>query len=195
LRPEVAQLTERDYVLHVGRIEPRKNLVGLVKVWGRLAHELGPALPMLVFAGRMNDPDGGFDAAVASIGAAGGHIRLLLDLTAAELAELYRRCRFTVYPSFFEGWGLPVGEAACFGKVTAASNAASIPEVVGDLAVYFDPHDLDDMASVLRRLIEDRDYLAGLESRLKARFHLRSWADCAARLIQIASQADLPRDN
>jgi glycosyltransferase involved in cell wall biosynthesis len=186
--PQVDELIGRDYVLHVGRIEPRKNLIGLVKVWGRLAHELGPALPMLVLAGRMNYPDGSFDGAVKSIGAAAGHIRILHDLSAAELARLYGGCRFAVYPSFFEGWGLPVGEAACFGKVTAASNAASIPEVVGDLAVYFDPHDLDDMAAVLRRLIEDRDHLAGLEARLKARFHPRSWADCAARLIEIASK-------
>jgi glycosyltransferase involved in cell wall biosynthesis len=185
----IDELIGLDYILHVGRIEPRKNLIGLVTVWGRLARELGP-MPMLVLAGRMNYPDGSFDAAVKSSGAAPGHIRLLKDVSTAELARLYGGCRFAVYPSFFEGWGLPVGEAACFGKVTAASNAASIPEVVGDLAVYFDPHDLDDMAGVLRRLIEDRDYLAGLEARLKARFHPRSWADCAARLIEIASKDD-----
>jgi glycosyltransferase involved in cell wall biosynthesis len=185
--PLVDELIGRDYILHVGRIEPRKNLIGLVTVWGRLARELGPALPMLVLAGRMNYPDGSFDAAANSIGVATGHIRLLQDLSTAELARLYGGCRFAVYPSFFEGWGLPVGEAACFGKVTAASNAASIPEVVGDLAVYFDPHDLDAMAAVLRRLIADRDYLAGLEARLKSRFRPRSWADCASRLIEIAS--------
>jgi len=185
LRPEVAELAG-DYVLHVSRIEPRKNLVGLIKVWARLAGELGPALPLLMLAGRMNDPTGEFAAALDALGAAADRIRFLKDLSAAELAQLYAGCRFAVYPSFYEGWGLPVGEAACFGKVTAASNAASIPEVAGDLAVYFDPHDLDDMAAVLRRLIVDRAYLAGLESRLKATFHPRTWADCAQRLLEIA---------
>jgi hypothetical protein len=63
---------------------------------------------------------------------------------------------------------------------------ASIPEVVGDLAVYFDPHDLDAMTAVLRRLIVDHDYLAGLESRIKAGFHPRSWETCAKRLLEIA---------
>lgn len=183
------QLISEEYVLHVGRIEPRKNLIGLVTVWGRLAREVGPGLPLLVFAGRMNYPDDSFDAAMKSIGGAAERIRFIRNVSAAELAQVYAGCRFAVYPSFFEGWGLPVGEAACFGKVTAASNAASIPEVVGDLAVYFDPHDLDGMAAVLRRLIQDRDHLAALEAALKLRFRPRSWADCAARLIEIASRA------
>ena len=186
VRPDASRLTELDYVLHVGRIEPRKNLIGLVTVWGRLASELGPSLPTLVLAGRMNYPDGSFNAAIRALGTAARHIRIAKDVSGAELAHLYGGCRFAVYPSFFEGWGLPVGEAACFGKVTAASNAASIPEVLGDLAVYFDPANLDDMAGVLRRLILDRDYLRGLEAGLTCRFHPRTWADCAARLITIA---------
>ena len=161
-------------------------MVGLIKVWARLAAELGAALPLLVLAGRLNDPSGAFAATLKAIGAGAGRIRFLKDPSAAELARLYAGCRFAVYPSFYEGWGLPVGEAACFGKVTAASNAASIPEVVGDLAVYFDPHDLDAMAAVLRRLIVDRDYLAGLESQIKAGFHPRSWETCAERLLAIA---------
>ena len=184
LRPEVAQL--KDYVLHVGRIEPRKNMVGLIKVWALLADELGPALPLLVLAGRMNDPSGAFASALRSAGPAAGRIRFVKDPSAAELARLYAGCRFAVYPSFYEGWGLPVGEAACFGKVTAASGAASIPEVVGDLAVYFDPHDLNEMAEVLRRLIVDHAYLAALEARIMSDFHPRSWADCARRLLAIA---------
>ena len=187
----INQLAQSDYVLHVGRIEPRKNLIGLVTVWGRLARELGSALPMLVLAGRMNYPDGAFEAALATIGPAAERIRLLKDVSAPDLARLYAGCRFAVYPSFYEGWGLPVGEAASFGKVTAASNAASIPEVVGDLAVYFDPHDLDAMAAVLRRLILDNAHLAALEARLKAEFHPRSWADCATQLIEIASRPDI----
>jgi glycosyltransferase involved in cell wall biosynthesis len=183
IKAEVAQLG--DYVLHVGRIEPRKNVVGLIKVWTRLAGELGPALPLLVLAGRINDPSGAFVKALDTIGADASRIRFLKDPSAAELARLYAGCRFAVYPSFYEGWGLPVGEAACFGKVTAASNAASIPEVVGDLAVYFDPNDVNAMATVLRRLIVDRDYLAGLESRIKTEFRPRSWEACTKQLLAI----------
>jgi glycosyltransferase involved in cell wall biosynthesis len=185
IKPKVTQL--EDYVLHVGRIEPRKNVVGLIKVWARLAGELGSALPLLVLAGRFNDPSRAFVTTLNVIGASADRIRFLEDPSAAELARLYAGCRFAVYPSFYEGWGLPVGEAACFGKVTAASNAASIPEVVGDLAVYFDPHDLDAMAAVLRRLIIDHDHLAALESRIKTGFHPRSWETCAKQLLAIAS--------
>ena len=184
IKPEVARLD--NYVLHVGRIEPRKNVVGLIKVWARLAAELGAALPLLVLAGRLNDPSGAFVATLSDVSAVADRIHFLKEPSAAELAQLYAGCRFAVYPSFYEGWGLPVGEAACFGKVTAASNAASIPEVVGDLAVYFDPHDLEAMAAVLRRLIVDDEYLAGLEARIKAEFHPRSWETCAKRLLEIA---------
>lgn len=186
IKPEVSQL--EDYVLHVGRIEPRKNVVGLIKVWARLAGELGPALPLLVLAGRFNDPSGALVTALSAVDVGAGRICFLKDPSAAELARLYAGCRFAVYPSFYEGWGLPVGEAACFGKVTAASNAASIPEVVGDLAVYFDPHDLDAMAVVLRRLIIDHDHLAALESRIKTRFRPRSWETCARQLLAIAAE-------
>jgi hypothetical protein len=56
---------------------------------------------------------------------------------------------------------------------------------VGDLAAYFDPHDVDDMAAVLRRLIVDPTYLAGLELRIKTEFNPRSWSDCAKRLLEI----------
>jgi len=184
IKPEVAQLD--NYVLHVGRIEPRKNMVGLIKVWASLAAELGSTLPLLVLAGRLNDPSGAFVATLSDVSAVADRIHFLKEPSAAELAQLYAGCRFAVYPSFYEGWGLPVGEAACFGKVTAASNAASIPEVVGDLAVYFDPHDLEAMAAVLRRLIVDDEYLAGLEARIKAEFHPRSWETCAKRLLEIA---------
>lgn len=183
LRPEVVALAGQDYVLHVGRIEPRKNLATLVRVWGRLTAELGAELPRLVLAGRMNDTTGAFAAAMQEVGEAARHISIITDLSGAELAHLYAHCRFAVYPSFFEGWGLPVGEAASFGKVTAAANAASIPEVIGDLAVYFDPHDADDMLRVLRRLITDRGHLASLEARLTREFHPRSWSDCARALL------------
>jgi glycosyltransferase involved in cell wall biosynthesis len=114
LRSEVTELA-KDYVLHVGRIEPRKNVAGLIKVWARLADELGPGLPLLMLAGRMNDPTSEVAAALETIGPAASRIRFLADLSPAELARLYAGCRFAVYPSFYEGWGLPVGEAACQG--------------------------------------------------------------------------------
>ena len=187
LRREVADLCAGRYALYVGRIEPRKNILALVRVWARLARELGSQLPDLVLAGRMNFPGNEFSETLDSIGPAASKIRLLKDLTTAELARLYSNCRFTVYPSFYEGWGLPVGEAASFGKVTAASRAASIPEVLGDLAVYFDPGDEDDMATVLHRLVTDNAYLTGLETRLRKEFRPRRWSDFARQVIDTST--------
>jgi glycosyltransferase involved in cell wall biosynthesis len=184
--PEIERIRAQDYVLHVGRIEPRKNLVTLLQVWRRLAGELGETLPLLVLAGRMNFPGDEFSAALAALDPE--RVCLVADISSAELARLYENCRFAVYPSFYEGWGLPVGEAASFGKVTAASNAAAIPEVVGDLAVYFDPRNADEMAAVLRRLITDRAYLTSLETRLRREFRPRRWSDCAHDILAAAEK-------
>ncbi len=179
VRSDIGALAETPFVLAVGRIEPRKNIEGLIAAWKALAAELGDGMPLLVLAGRFNLGGGAPGLALP----AQGGIRFVHDPNVTELARLYETCRFTVYPSFFEGWGLPVGEAAAFGKVTAASRAASIPEVVGDLAVYFDPADQAEMRAVLRRLIMEPEALAALEQRLRDCFRPRSWADTARTIV------------
>lgn len=182
-RQDVLQLSASEFVLYVGRIEPRKNIIGLIRVWSRLFAEFGDSVPVLALAGRVNYETDDFKTAMAEIGPAAKRIRVLENPAGNELAALYRTCRFAVYPSFFEGWGLPVGEAASFGKITAASHAASIPEVVGDLAVYFDPYSLDDMATKIRQLIADPAHLKALEERLQREFRPRSWGECAGQLL------------
>jgi glycosyltransferase involved in cell wall biosynthesis len=182
VRPQIEALCATDFVLCVGRIEPRKNLTALVKTWTALAQTLGPGMPTLVLAGRANSR-----AVVAEIEAAAavapGLVRFAESPNDSELARLYGACRFAVYPSLHEGWGLPVGEAACFGKLTAASSATSIPEVVGPLAVYFDPQDAAEMRGVLHRLLSDPAEFSALQARLMADFRPRSWAEVAAATL------------
>ncbi|MDT8349839.1 glycosyltransferase, partial [Roseomonas mucosa] len=72
----------------------------------------------------------------------GGKIRLVRDPSDEELLALYRGCRFTLFPSLFEGWGLPVSESLALGRPCIASNRTSLPEAGGALARYFDPDDL-----------------------------------------------------
>ena len=71
------------------------------------------------------------------------------DRSDATLYQLYERCLFTVFPSFYEGWGLPVGESLWFGKNCIASNASSIPEVGKEFVTYFDPQSLDELKEKL----------------------------------------------
>ncbi|QIB32854.1 glycosyltransferase [Ancylobacter pratisalsi] len=162
---------------------PRKNLWMLIKAWEKLLERAGPALlPTLVLAGAHGKKAREFEAFMASRPALAPHVLLLERPKDRVITALYRHCLFTVYPSVFEGWGLPVGEAAWFGKLCVASNATSVPEVVGSAADYFDPHDLDDMVAKLERPIRDRAYLAAREEDV-AKVPLRRWEDVARDLV------------
>jgi glycosyltransferase involved in cell wall biosynthesis len=90
---------------------------------------------------------------------------------------------FTAYPSQYEGWGLPVGEAAWFGKFCVASHVTSIPEVCGDLIDYVDPSNMGSIKAAVKRVLVDRDYLRERE-RAIASAELRTWSRVADEIYQ-----------
>src|SRR6185436_17413106 len=109
-----------------------------------------------------------------------------LDLTGfvdeAELVELYQKARCLFFPSLYEGFGLPVLEGLACGLPVAASNTSSIPEVAGDMALYFDPYDPVDMADALYRTLQAPCDLA---SRTRRHEHARrfSWTKTAVATL------------
>lgn len=174
---------EDDYVLAVGSLGyPRKNFMRLLEAWQQLYVRVGELLPILVLAGSHGSKRALMEAFLARHPQMKGKVRLDERPSDARLAGLYSHCLFTVYPSLFEGWGLPVGESAWFGKLCIASRVSSIPEVVGDAADYFDPTSVDDMVETLLRPIADRAYLRQRENDLRA-IHRRSWKDVADDLV------------
>src|SRR5262249_40993330 len=110
----------------------------------------------------------------------------------------YARCLFTVYPSLYEGWGLPVAESMASGKMCVASNRTSLPEVGQHFIDYFDPSDEADAISKIDRLIFEPGYLAAREAHLKAYFRPRTWADyvqaVADRVVQIDADREVSSD-
>jgi glycosyltransferase involved in cell wall biosynthesis len=114
----------------------------------------------------------------------GGKIEHRPGLSDEELAEAYRGCLFTIFPSLCEGWGLPIAESLAHGKFCVASIRTSIPEVGGDLIDYFDPSDDDDAPAKIERLLFEPGYLAAREARLRAKYRPRTWADCARSLMR-----------
>jgi glycosyltransferase involved in cell wall biosynthesis len=112
-----------------------------------------------------------------------GKICLLRDPTDAELIALYRGCQFTVFPSLFEGWGLPVSESLALGRPCIASNRTSLPEAGGELARYFDPENLDDAYQVVRDVVENPAALEAWRERVVREFRHVPW-ECSARVIR-----------
>jgi glycosyltransferase involved in cell wall biosynthesis len=179
------------FVLLVSTFEVRKNHALMFRVWQKLLARHGAAqIPDLVFAGKPGWLTGDFLAQLENAGWLDGKIRFVESPSDAELAHLYRQCAFSVYPSFYEGWGLPVSESLGFGKTVAASNRASIPEAGGDFCVYFDPENIQEATRVIEDLIRHPERLAALERHIARNYHPPSWGDAANILLGALARHD-----
>ncbi|WP_052120573.1 glycosyltransferase family 4 protein [Inquilinus limosus] len=176
--PAVRAIAETPFVLCVGTIEVRKNAYALVRIWDRLRSELGSQLPRLVLAGQRGWRTEDLFDLLAKTDNLGGTVAVVETPTDAELAFLYRHCLFTVFPSLYEGWGLPIGESLWFGKLCIASRTSSMPQVGGNLADYIDPGDEGDLRQGLSRAVTDPAYVKERE-RMIERAALRAWRDVA----------------
>ncbi|WP_395672834.1 glycosyltransferase family 4 protein [Inquilinus sp.] len=184
--PAVQALAATPFVLCVGTIEVRKNALALVQAWDRLRGELGERLPRLVLAGQRGWRTEDLFDLLARTSNLGGLVSIAETPTDAELAFLYRHCLFTVFPSLYEGWGLPIGESLWFGKHCIASKTSSMPQVGGDLAEYVDPEDADDIYRVLQRATREPEYVRMREDRIRTT-RLRRWADVSAAVFDAVS--------
>jgi glycosyltransferase involved in cell wall biosynthesis len=175
-------LGNRPFVLYVSTITFRKNHDFIYQVWRRLAAERGDELPVLLLVGRVSPDQEVLADRIRRDAAVGDHVRILSGVTDDQLASLYTHCAFTVYPSLYEGWGLPVAESLRYGKVCVTSNAASLPESSGGAAPLLDPLDHAAWCAEIRRLVLDPRALADAEARIKAEYRPVSWADAADRV-------------
>jgi glycosyltransferase involved in cell wall biosynthesis len=185
------------FALCVGTVEARKNQLPLMRLWERLAREKGPAWPRLVVAGKRGWRAEETVSALKRADAAAPYA-WVEAATDEELAWLYSRAAFTVFPSLAEGWGLPIGESLWFGKPCVASNAASMPEVGGSLCAYADPHAIDSFAAPILRLVHDADFHRASVAAIRAS-RLRTWRETADALLDAtlpvrSRGADAPPD-
>lgn len=147
------------YLLFLGTLEPRKNIVRIVEAFERVA-ESHPTL-CLVLAGKLGWHTSEIASAIEH-SSVRSRIRHLGFVTEAEKASLLHNCAALVYPSLYEGFGLPVLEGMAAGAPVITSNISSMPEVAGDAALLVDPTSVEAIASAMEELAWDMDLVANL---------------------------------
>ncbi|QCO07150.1 glycosyltransferase family 1 protein (plasmid) [Azospirillum argentinense] len=193
--PLFMERIRKPFTLFVSTIEGRKNHIFVFRVWQELV-KAGVDVPDLVCVGRLGWRAEQFLSKLTETNNLQRRIHILKDVSDEELDWLYKNCLFTVYPSLYEGWGLPVGESLAKGKLCVTSRTSSLPEVGGDCAVYIDPNDTGSAIPVLRRLITDAAWREGLEHKVVTSYQPVSWRTVAERVITGCLEAGRkPRTN
>lgn len=163
-------LSARKYILHVGTVEPRKNLMSLIDAMSDLHRQNAKPVPCCVLVGREGWRSEGIRRRLESTRFEDGRILWLKNVSDGELAALYRGAQFAVVPSTIEGWGLPIRESLAHGLPCIASRAGGMEESGQDLAAYFDPADADGLKAAMARWINDEAELQRVRSRLEIHF-------------------------
>lgn len=184
-------LTHQGFWLAVGTVEPRKNYSILIEVYARLVAEWPDTAPVCIVgqAGWKETPIG---HRVEELGLAG---RVIAPgfLPDEQLAVLYRECFALVFPSRYEGFGLPVIEALASGAIVISSNTSSLSEVVGDAGLLVAPDDASSVTVAMRRIVIDaslRDRLCAAGPIQTRRF---SWRGAAGQVLDVYEQAKAGR--
>lgn len=172
--------TPEKTILYFGTIEPRKNLIGLIKAF-RLIKKPGLKL---VLAGSM----GWLYKDILKEAAGDSDIVFTGFVKEEDKSALYRSASLFVYPSFFEGFGFPPLEAMACGVPTIVSHNSSLPEVVGDAALMADPYNIDEMAWLMNEALNNVRLREELKKRGLAQAKKFSWEKCARETLSVLTE-------
>ncbi len=175
---------ERDpFVLFVSTIEGRKNHNFMFESWQALV-ERGVDVPRLVCVGRIGWRAETFLTNLLETDYLGGRIELREDVSDEALNALYRDCLFTVFPSVYEGWGLPIGESLGHGKLCVLADNSSLPEVAGEFGCFIPIDDVETAADTIAVLLGDPGRLQAFEQAIATRFTPLRWEEVARSVIK-----------
>jgi glycosyltransferase involved in cell wall biosynthesis len=176
-----------DFLLCVGTIEARKNHALLYNTY-KLADQQAIKLPPIVIAGRRGWKSENIFELMTSDSQVKNSLVILQNASDEELSWLYDNCLFSIYPSFYEGWGLPIAESIAHQKPCIASNTSSMPEIAGDLIDYFNPDSPDECLAAITKLLDPKKLKVAKE-RIKA-YKPTSWDDSFWQVEKIVKGAD-----
>jgi glycosyltransferase involved in cell wall biosynthesis len=173
----------RPFFVCVSTLDVRKNHRLLYDVWTHLAARRGEDCPDLVCIGTPHLYVADLLREIRQDRTVNRHIHVLHGIEDSELDWYYKQCQATIYPSKYEGWGLPVAESLGHGRMCLASNATSIPEISSDLPEFFDPFDVHGLVTLVERVLDDPAWVQHREETIRTEFRPTAWRDTAAQVL------------
>jgi glycosyltransferase involved in cell wall biosynthesis len=172
----------RPYVLYVGNIKPHKNLKALVKAFGSIVNKIPHDLIMV---GKREGFITGDREVYDLAQSLGDRVHFTGRVTNDQLHQYLHWAEALVFPSLYEGFGLPPLEAMAAGCPVIVSTAASLPEICGDAALYFDPYSVNDIADKLMMVLKDPNLRASLRQRGHERARTFTWDRCIGQTCDV----------
>lgn len=177
---------DREYFIQLGTLEPRKNIERLIEAYDRVRERRGK-IPQLLLVGALGWKSGGIVEAIRAA-TGNGDIVHAGYLRRDEAVLLLRGARACLYPSLYEGFGLPVLEAMAAGTPVMTSRVSALPEVIGETGLLVDPYDTESMASAICLLLDDPPAARQRAAAARLRAQGMTWEESAARLERVYRQ-------
>jgi len=183
VKEEIFKLIRKPFLLYVSTIERRKNHEILYRAYTRLIDEGIESLPLLIFIGKIG---WGVEDLLSDISLdprVKDRIIFLNEVSDIELIYLYKKAYMTLFPSLYEGWGLPIAESLSYGQFSLVSNTSSMKEVGQNFVEYLDPWDLHSWVDRLRYYIQHPEAIEEKKATIVASYQPKSWTNFSDELM------------
>ena len=174
---------DKPFILNLGTVEPRKNIEGLIRAYSLLANNLKDKYDLVIGGGK-----GWLDSDLYPLIQElklEDKIKFLGYVDEEDLAYLYSATACFIYPSFYEGFGLPVLEALACGAPVISSDISSIPEVIGEAGILIDPRKNEEISAAIGKLLDDTSLQDTLKKKALLQAKKFSWEKCATQTLEI----------
>jgi hypothetical protein len=175
-----------EFIACIGTVEIRKNHMLLYHAY-KLSLEQGLYLPQLIIIGGRGWLSDNLQYLIENDPDMKDRILILDNINDLGLDWVYKNCLFTVYPSIYEGWGLPVAESAAYGKLCLSSSSSSITEIAGDLLDYFSPFDSKDCLNKITYYL-DHQLRSNKENNLRHNYKLTKWSETQEQVTEAVTK-------
>jgi len=176
-----------DFVLCVGTIEPRKNHITLIHVWDRLRNTHPGNCPKLLCVGRIGWKSDAVISQARALGLNESYVFFTGPLSDEILSFLYKKCLFSMYLSYYEGWGLPITESLNAGKLCIAGSSAALKEAGAGHVIHVDERSETSVYDAVTKLLGNELSRASAERKIRDSYRPRSWGDIGTELRELCS--------